>query len=72
MKQPLMLIPPAQAEVLSDNCWADAGREGTSGEDRFTSLRWLDDDLPEEAAPSSHAPSGDMSRRLSRPRLHAA
>ena len=72
MKQPLMLIPPAQAEVLSDNYWAEAGREGSQTEDRFAPLRWLDDDLPDEAAVLSHAPPGEKARRLSRPRLHAA
>ena len=50
MKQPLMLIPPAQAEVLSDNFRIDFAKDSLLIEDRFVSSRWLDDDLPDEPA----------------------
>ena len=48
MKQPLMLIPPAQSEVLSDIFRIDITTEGPLAEDRLASSCWLDDDLPEE------------------------
>ncbi len=66
MKQPLMLIPPAQAEVLSDNPWADA-----LGETRFAPLLWRDDDLPEEAIFPSLPPPGESAPRRSQ-QLRAA
>ena len=66
MKQPLMLIPPAQAEVLSDYQWTDA-----PGETRFAPLLWRDDDLPEEAIFPSLAPPGESAPRRSQ-RMRAA
>jgi len=72
MKQPLMLIPPAQAEVLSDNSWADTARESTQVEDRFAPCRWLDDDLPDEAIVPYTAQPGESPRRLLRTQRRAA
>lgn len=68
MKQPLMLIPPAQAEVLSDNFRIDFAKGNLLIEDRFASSRWLDDDLPDEPA----LVPGDALRPAARPRRCAA
>ena len=46
MKQPLMLIPPVQAEILSDHYWSENAGEYLNIEARFAPSRWLDDDLP--------------------------
>jgi hypothetical protein len=48
MKQPLMLIPPAQSEVLSDIFRIDIATDDSFADDRLASSCWLDDDLPEE------------------------
>ena len=68
MKQPLMLIPPAQAEVLSDIFRIDIARDSPLVEDRLVSTRWLDDDLPEELALTA----GDSKRVLVQARMWAA
>ena len=71
MKQPLMLIPPAQAEVLSDTYWAEFARDGTQIDDRFAAGRWLDDDLPEDSA-SPHTTQVESSRIYGREHMRAA
>jgi len=43
MKQPLMLIPPAQAEALYDAALKDEHMDQS-----FAPLPWRDDDSPEE------------------------
>lgn len=64
MKQPLMLIPPAQAEVLSDSEWTDVTRDDIYTRDevtpgnkqsaaRLAPLQWLDDDMPDDAVHGS-------------------
>ncbi len=68
MKQPLMLIPPAQAEVLSDNFRIDFAKDNLMFEERFASSRWLDDDLPEEPA----SVPGDPLRLTPQSRMRAA
>jgi len=66
MKQPFMLIPPAQAEVLSDNFRIDFAKDNLLIEDRFASSRWLDDDLPDEPA----SVPGDALRSTVQSRMH--
>ena len=60
MKQPLMLIPPAQAEALYDAALEDAlrGRPKASGVPGHWADEWAEDDLflpqPERATASAH------------------
>jgi len=68
MKQPLMLIPPAQSEVLSDIFRVDIAADGPLSEDRLASTCWLDDDLPEELTLTS----GDSRRVLAQTMMQAA
>ena len=68
MKQPLMLIPPTQSEVLSDIFRIDIASDDSFADDRLASSSWLDDDLPEELT----LIPGDSMRVLAHTMMQAA
>lgn len=72
MKQPLMFIPPVQAEILSDHYWPENAGDYSNVEARFAPSRWLDDELPEETLPASHAPPGEAFQLRAQSRKQAA
>ncbi len=60
MKQPLMTIPPAQAEALLDTALED---EPTTPHLRSAPLCWTDEDWGDDIAPQDHANSNPFAAR---------